>query len=107
LRLALEELEHHRLTSDLEVQKRLLLEQQLKSLRQEHEEERQEKEQLKKELAKLSKKYGKAKERKECEKCKGVAELTAKLEKEREIYFNDRKILQDEVKALKGQLENS
>lgn len=36
--MALEELEHHRLTSDLEVQKRLLLEQQLKSLRAEHEE---------------------------------------------------------------------
>jgi phage shock protein A len=77
------------------VQKRLLLEQQLKSLRQEQDEERAEKEQLKKELNRLSKKYGKAKEKKDCEKCKGAGELSAKLEKEREIYFNDRKILQD------------
>lgn len=59
---------------------------------------------MKKELAKLSKKYGKAKEKKECEKCKGSADLSAKLEKEREIYFNDRKILQEEIKNLKGQL---
>jgi phage shock protein A len=66
LRVSLEELEHHRLTSDLEVQKRLLLEQQLKTLRQEYEEERYEKEQLKKDLVKLSKKYGKAKEKKDC-----------------------------------------
>ena len=34
---------------------------------------------MKKELSKLSKKYGKAKERRECDKCKALGEVTDKL----------------------------
>ena len=61
LRAALEELEHNRLTSDLEVQKRMLLEQQLKNVQQENEEYRNDIAETKRELSKLAKKYGKIK----------------------------------------------
>lgn len=107
LRAALEELEHHRLTSDLEVQKRILLEQQMKTVRQEYEEQRQENEELRKEYGRLAKKYAKTKEKRGCEKCRGGEEAAASLEKEREIYLNDRKMLQDEIKSLRAQLESS
>jgi hypothetical protein len=82
----------------------LLLEQQLKNARMEGEELKGEVEDVKRELAKVTKKYGKAKERRECDKCRAREELGVQLEKEREIYANDRKMLQDEIKTLKKEL---
>jgi phage shock protein A len=79
----------------------------MKTIRQEYEEQRQENEDLRKEYARLAKKYTKTKEKRSCEKCRGGEAMAESLEKEREIYLNDRKMQQDEIKSLRQQLENS
>ena len=47
------------------------------------------------------------KEKKICEKCKEHEDLSSQPEKERQIYENDRKMMQDEIKSMKIELENS
>lgn len=76
-------------------------------MQQENDEYRSEIEETRRQLSKLAKKYSKMKQKKSCEKCKGHEDMNAQLDKQREIYANDRKMMQDQIKALKIELESN